>query len=327
MTEKPFNILVIGQAGRVGYEACLLAASLSACDPDAMTRLIVAEPQPGPLWKRDPRMNSAQRKLLLGLGATILPFENREFGQSYPQGNKIEALSVLPEGEPFLFLDSDTLAVAPISGLQVDFGKPTASLLRTDTWPKPSLYGPKRHEIWQSLYDRFDLDFEASQDKAWPEQHWRRYLYFNAGWFFADCPRVFGARYLSIAGSIKRNTPDAIACQPLDPWLDQVALPLAIADGGGGREGPHDTLDGGALIHYRALPLLFAQAAPEALDQLHAIAAPNKIKKVLKEYEPFRRMIYQDRGTVVRNLVRLRGQLPREPALRRMLREQGLWMR
>lgn len=97
---KDFNILIIGQAGRLQYEAILFAASLRASDPGFRGRLIVAEPQPGPLWSKDPRMSEDAREALLKLDAEIIPFESKHFGESYPQGNKIEGLSVLPEGEP-----------------------------------------------------------------------------------------------------------------------------------------------------------------------------------------------------------------------------------
>ena len=45
----PFNILAIVQAGRLQYEAVLLAASLRANSPDFAGTLYLAEPQPGPV--------------------------------------------------------------------------------------------------------------------------------------------------------------------------------------------------------------------------------------------------------------------------------------
>ena len=51
-----FNIMIVGQAGRLQYEAELFAASLRHFDPGFSGRLIVAEPQPGPRWwDGDPR--------------------------------------------------------------------------------------------------------------------------------------------------------------------------------------------------------------------------------------------------------------------------------
>ena len=79
-----FNILAIGQGGRLEYEAVLLAASLRHSDPGFSGTLFIAEPQPGPKWQDDPRMSERARKTLTSLGAQILPFETRAFGTDYP---------------------------------------------------------------------------------------------------------------------------------------------------------------------------------------------------------------------------------------------------
>jgi hypothetical protein len=66
----PFNVVIIGQAGRLQYEAVMFVASFRVTNPDFSGRLIVAEPQPGPLWPQDPRISdSGVRDLLLALGA------------------------------------------------------------------------------------------------------------------------------------------------------------------------------------------------------------------------------------------------------------------
>jgi hypothetical protein len=104
------------------------------------------------------------------------------------------------------------------------------------TWPQIELYGPGYTAIWKSLYDRFGVDFESSLDLSQPDEFWRRYLYFNAGFFYYRCPHVFGSRFLEIALGIRDDPPPELVCQSLDPWLDQVALPLVIHDLGGGRD-------------------------------------------------------------------------------------------
>ncbi|MDZ4134008.1 MAG: hypothetical protein U1D06_00225, partial [Paracoccaceae bacterium] len=190
-----FNILAIVQSGRLQYEAVLLAASLRASNPDFKGRLYLAEPQPGPLWREDPRVSDpAIRALLTDLGAEFLPFENRAFGQSYAYGNKIEALAALPEA-PFLFLDTDTLITGSFDQVAFDFARPSASMRREGTWPTLELYGPGYTEIWCALYQRFGLNFASSLDLTQPDGYWQRYLYFNAGWFFHASPRAFGQSY------------------------------------------------------------------------------------------------------------------------------------
>ncbi|MCB1368644.1 MAG: hypothetical protein KDK00_12820, partial [Rhodobacteraceae bacterium] len=250
------NYFAIVQGGRLQYEAILLAASLKAFNPKA--RLILGEPQAGPCWPNNPGINNPDvRDLLQDLGAEIRPFENRHFGASYPYGNKIEGLAALPEGEPFVFFDTDTLIMGDLGRVQFDFDRPSASMRREGTWPEIELYGPGYTETWKSLYDKFSLDFASSLDMTQPDEYWERYLYFNAGWFYYRCPKVFGQKFTEYALAIRDDPPEALVCQSLDPWLDQVALPLVIHALGGGRNViPAGLLDGEVTCHWRVLPLL-----------------------------------------------------------------------
>ena len=324
-----FNIVIIGQKGRLQYEALLFAASLRASAPDFAGRLFVAEPQNNDRWWNDPRITNADvRAALTDLGAEILPFENRHFGEAYPYGNKIEALAALPKGEPFVFFDTDTLITGPIDQIAFDFDRPSASMRREGTWPTIELYGPGYTEIWKSLYDRFGLDFEATLDLSQPDEYWQRYMYFNAGWFFGRCPHEFGERFVEYATSIRNDPPAPLVCQPMDPWLDQIALPLVIASLGGGRPGPElNGLDGDMTCHWRVLPLMYARESDRVIEVLETIAAPNKLKKLLKQHEPIKRMVYQKRGHKARDMFD-RAALPRrEQMIRNQLKKANLWMR
>ncbi|PXW67960.1 hypothetical protein C7964_10450 [Loktanella sp. PT4BL] len=324
----PFNILIIGQGGRLEYEALLFAASLRSYAPKFTGKLYVAEPQPGPLWDRDPRMSAPVKAQLAASGAQVVPFVSRHFGQSYPYGNKIEGLQVLPAGEPFIFFDTDTLITGELADIPFDFTRPAASMQREGTWPVEELYWPGYSAIWKSLYDRFGLDFESSLDRTQPDEYWERYLYFNAGWFFGADPAEFGQRFTDYAVSVRDNPPTELVIQPLDPWLDQIVLPLVIHGLGGGRPGSELAgLDGGVSYHYRLLPLFYATATDRQVAVLEEVTAPNKIKKLLKLYEPFKRMVYQGRGTKVRALFD-RNNLPRhEKAIRNQIKAAGFWMR
>ncbi len=328
-SDPGFNIVVVAQSGRLSYEALLFAASLRHSSPGFAGRLLVAEPQPGPLWPEDPRISDdAILSALTDLGAEILPFENRHFGASYPYGNKIEMLRALPAGEPFVFFDTDTLITGDITRVPFDFDRPTASLRREGTWPDPPLYGPGYTGIWKSLYDKFGLDFESSLDPGYPDEYWRRYLYFNAGFFFYRCPQEFGARFEEYALAIRDAPPEALCTQTLTPWLDQIALPLVIHALGGGRDTlPAGLLDGEISCHYRTFPLLYARESDAVVELLETIAAPNRLRKVLKRFHPIRRNVYQGRGAKVRALFD-RDNLPRrEAAIRNRIRSQKLWMR
>ena len=324
-----FNILIIGQSGRLQYKAILFLASLRQSAPDFNGQVFVAEPQHNERWDQNPAITDPEiREVIENLGGKITPFENTHFGGYYPYGNKIEALSVLPEGEPFVFFDTDTLITGALDRVPFDFERPSASLKVEGTWPVIELYGPGYTATWKSLYDKFKLDFESSLDVSQPDEYWRRYLYFNAGYFYYKCPKIFGDRFLNYALAIRDDGPTELVCQELDPWLDQVALPLVIHSFGGGRdtlEAGH--LDGTVSCHYRLLPLLYARESDLAIKTLETAIAPNKIKKVVKAYEPIRRMVYQKRGAKVRALFD-QNNLPRkEKQIRNTIKRAGFWMR
>jgi len=322
-----FNLLAISQSGRLEHEAILLAASLRLSDPGFPGTLYIAEPQPGPKWREDPRGTDRTRKTLIALGATILPFETRAFGSDYPHGNKIEALAALPDA-PFLFLDTDTLITGPLSQIPFDFTRPSASMKRENTWPKVELYGPSPTQTWKALYDRFKLDFDSSLDPSHPEDYWQRFLYFNAGWFFHESPRRFGNRFLAYAKDIRDNPPPELVCQELYPWLDQIALPLVVHSFGGGRPDPAlDPLDGSATCHYRMLPLLYARESDRAVEVLETLGADAALRPVLRHWGAFKRMVIQGEGAKARTLFD-RANLPRrEQAIRNTLKREGLWVR
>jgi len=322
-----FNLLAIGQSGRLEHEAILLAASLAASDPGFSGRLFIAEPQPGPLWQGDPRMSQRSRGLLGDLGATILPFESRAFGSSYPHGNKIEALAALPDA-PFLFLDTDTLITGPVSAIAFNFARPSASMKREGTWPKIELYGPGYAEIWGALYDRFGLDYPGSLDLSQPQDYWQRHLYFNAGWFFHASPAAFGRRFLAWATAIRDDPPAPLVCQELFPWLDQITLPLVIHSFGGGRPGPElAALDGSATCHYRSLALLYARESDRTVAVLEAVARDRAVRPALRDWPALRALVYQNRGRKARALFDRDRLPPREQMIRNRLKREGLWLR
>ena len=328
VTRQAFNIVAVGQSGRLQYEAVLLAASWRRFNPDFAGKLFIAEPQPSSRWTDDPRIASAAvRALLTDLGATFLPFESRAFGSSYPYGNKIEALAALPD-EPFLFLDTDTLITGSLDDVAFDFNRPSASMRREGTWPVPDVYGPGYAGIWGALYRKFGLDFASSLDLSQPDEYWQRYLYFNAGWFFHRSPRQFGARFLDYAVQVRDDRPAELVCQELNPWLDQIVLPLVIHSFGGGRPGPELAgLDGAVTCHYRTLPLLYARESDEVVRVLEEVAGSNVVKKVIRDHAAFRKLMSQGKGAQVRALFD-RDDLPRrEQTIRNAIKREGLWMR
>ncbi len=327
-SNQPFNIMVVGQSGRLEYEALLFVASLRTMTPNFPGKVIVVEPLPGDRWDHDPRISAGVRAMLEALGAEVRGFKNHHFGQSYPYGNKIEGLQAMPAGEPFVFFDTDTLITGDLTAVPFDFDRPAASMKREGTWPQEELYWDGYTAIWKSLYDKFGLEFESTLDLSQPDEYWQRYMYFNAGWFFGADAKAFGDRFLEYALAVRDDGPKEIEVQSLDPWLDQIVLPLVIHSFGGGRPGPELAgLDGDTTCHYRLLPLFYARESDHAVEVMEAVAAPNKIKKLLKQYEPYKRMVYQQRGHKVRAMFD-RDNLPRkEQQIRNKIKSAGFWVR
>jgi hypothetical protein len=294
------NILIVAQDGRLQYEALLFAASLRHFPENRDLRLVVAEPQPGLLWPDDPRISRpAIRRELRALGADIVPLHSKAFGARYPQGNKLEALALLPKGEPFAFFDTDTLVTGPIA--DVVAGPPTASMQVEPTWPREPLYGPSMADIWGALFDRFGLDMAPTLDRRFGADDWRRYLYFNAGWFTGTCPHRMGARLLDYATQIECDPPPELATQALLPWLDQIVLPLAIAAEGGGRR--ETDLDGTKTLHYRALPEIYAYGSDHAVEVLEETSRARHLWDIFNQYVSFRRMIFKGNGPTLRQIM------------------------
>ena len=79
--------------------------------------------------------------------------------------------------------------------------------------------------------------------------------------------------------------------------------------------------------HYRTLPLLYARESDAVVAVLEQITAPNQMKRILRDYEPFKKLIYQGKGTEVRALFD-RAALPRrEQIIRNTIKREGLWFR
>jgi len=325
-----FNVFAIIQGGRLQYEAIAFAATFRHKHPNFKGRLIFGEPQHTENWAYDPTIdNDDVRRILESFDAEIIPFENRVFGSDYPYGNKIVGLTALPKGEPFVFFDTDTLFTGRLNEVDFDFDRPAASMRRTNTWPEIDLYGPGYAETWKSLYDKFGLDFDASLDMTKPDEYWERYMYFNAGWFFYKCPHEFADHFLHYATEIMRDPPYEVCTQEFNPWLDQVALPLVISKLGGGRPTESQLqLDGKVACHYRTLPLLYARESDEAIEALERAVSPNKIKKVVKKSEAYRKIVFQQKGREIIREMFDQDNLPRkEQAIRQKIKKRNLWLR
>ena len=105
---------------------------------------------------------------------------------------KIEALEAFRLGKPFIFFDSDTLITGNLAEVPFDFNRPSGSLRHEATRPKVIVGGPDCQTIWKSLYDHFGLNFATSLNPKHAMSNCRHYLYFSAGFFYYQYPKIFG---------------------------------------------------------------------------------------------------------------------------------------
>ena len=117
-------------------------------------------------------------------------------------GKKIQCFKELPSNEPFIFFDTDTLICGNPSERSFDFSKPSVSLRHEKTPHALKLYWPGYGEIWRSLSEMFDLDFESPLDRWHLYEYWKWYPYLNAGFFYNEYPKILAERFTEFAVEI-----------------------------------------------------------------------------------------------------------------------------
>lgn len=208
------TLVFVIHGGPLEAKSAVLAASLRArLGFDRRVRIIAAVAMPEHCWGA---LSSSTEQLLARLEIECLPIEN-PFGADYPIGNKFAALELGGPDGHCLFLDSDMYCrAAP------DF----AYLQRCEAALKPADLAlvPKAASYWGRLYSLVGL--------ALPEARVLASLsgdlmppYFNAGFIWMRGAEEFAQQWRRIAHEIEATT-------DIDykrPWLDQLALPVALA--------------------------------------------------------------------------------------------------
>ena len=115
-TRQSFNILAVGQSGRLQYEAVLLAASLRAFDPGFAGTLYIAEPQPSARWPEDPRIKAGPvRDLLVELGRGFPAVRKPGLRAELSLWQQDRGAGGAAGSAPFCVLDTDTLVTGSFS--------------------------------------------------------------------------------------------------------------------------------------------------------------------------------------------------------------------
>jgi hypothetical protein len=219
-----YSFVFVCQRGPLEIQAMLLAASLHrfvSCPHE----MVIAVPQPE---SRYGTPQSSTLKMLQDLGARVAPVWN-QVDPSYPIANKISAMAISTRGRWRIFLDTDILCTRPFSGdarLDVAFGATPADRL---TWGKHS-------GDWDRVYELFGLTTPAIRVKT-VSTHEDTPPYYNAGFVIAEreVADALSRVWLECAQVIDRHP----AIPDKRPWLDQIALPVAVTRLGV----PHHFLD------------------------------------------------------------------------------------
>jgi hypothetical protein len=209
-----YSFIFVCQRGDLETMAMLLAASLHrfvSCPYE----MVAAVPQPE---SRYGAPDSSTVKMLQDLGVRVVPIWN-QVDESYPIANKIAAMAIPTPGRRRVFLDTDFLCLRPFSGddqLDAAFGATPAA---KRTWGK---------EIadWDRVYALFGLTTPAVRVKTVRSRE-ETPPYYNAGFVLAsnDVADAFAKAWLECAQVIDRDP----TVQEKRPWLDQIALPVAVA--------------------------------------------------------------------------------------------------
>ena len=156
----------------------------------------------------------------------------------------------------------------------------------------------------------------------------RHYLYFNAGFFYYQCPKNFGQLFCEYAVEIRKCRPQELTGQTLRPRLDQVTLPLVIhALWCGHAALPPGYMDGAHSCHYRLNSLVCARENDSIFDLLESVTAPEAVKAIFPTYVPFKSLIYHQNGARLRGTFDLANLLSNEHSIRDTIKATSLWLR
>lgn len=212
MTEEhSFSFVFVCQAGRLEVDSVLLALSLRHF-VTADYEMIAAVPTPGAIWGT-PRRGVLEQ--LDRIGVRIVEIENR-IDVDYPTGNKVGCLSLPTDKRTRVFLDSDVLCLAPFDGghgFEQQFAAKPADLATRGLDDR----------AWRAAYAVRGLEPPTTRMRTTVSGE-SIHPYFNAGVVSITGRDDFGAVWESVCRAVDAEP----LVQPKRPWLDQIALPIAV---------------------------------------------------------------------------------------------------
>lgn len=212
VTRTDFTILFVCQAGELEIKTLLLAASLQKY-LQGRCRCVAAVPGPKARWGR---VSSQTYRVLADLGVDVVGITN-PVGPHYPIGNKIACLGLPVETEYAMFLDTDVVCLRPFD--------PARYFGAMDVYAKAAdmLSFGRAPAAWKEVYQVLGMTLPRRRTLT-TLTHELGPPYFNAGVVIARRCSGLGQEWARIARIIDR----AEHIGDKYPWLDQVALPVAI---------------------------------------------------------------------------------------------------
>lgn len=207
-----FCFVFVCQQGELEIKSLLLAASLqrfARCDHE----LRAAIPQPESIWGKP---SSATLELFERLGVGTCGIEN-PIGPEYPIGNKLACLGIETDADKIIFLDSDMLCMREFhSDRRFEEFHVNAKPADLSTWAADLQQWQRAYATCGSEFPSYRVSSTVAGESMPP--------YFNAGFIAAHRSSDLAKVWAECARSI-----DADASIPdKRPWLDQIALPVAL---------------------------------------------------------------------------------------------------
>ena len=173
-------------------------------------------------------LNPATRAIYAALGVktAVLPSARGMWRVDYPHGNKILACAAPRASQRTTFLDTDMLCQAPITDIAAE------SPHEVFVVPEGVRTWGKNPADWHKAYAFCDLPLPTGRVTLTRGNRTEFYPYFNAGFIsFSDLPLAddgssFGQLWLNTA----RRFDYACDVANKRPWLDQITLPLVMAE-------------------------------------------------------------------------------------------------
>ena len=208
-----YCFVFVCQQGELEIKSLLLAASLQRfvrCDHE----LRAAIPQPESIWGKP---SFATLELFERLGAGTCGIEN-PIGPEYPIGNKLACLGIESDADKIIFLDSDMLCMREFHGdRRFEEFHVNAKPADMATWAADPQQWQRAYASCGTGFPQHRVSSTVSGESMPP--------YFNAGFIAAHRSSDLAKAWAECARSI-----DADASIPdKRPWLDQIALPVALS--------------------------------------------------------------------------------------------------